>query len=68
VDRDKPRIVPYLKTDASHRDVDLSKEIAEYLRAFIDGRDGLLYSRPETVRHICTTISKPAGSQNGSKR
>lgn len=43
VDRDRPRIVPYLKTDASHHDVDLSKEIAEYLRAFVDGRDGLLF-------------------------
>lgn len=31
VDRDKPRIVPYLKTNALHRDVELSKEIAEYL-------------------------------------
>jgi integrase len=28
VDRDKPRIAPYLKTNASHRDVDLRKETA----------------------------------------
>ena len=33
--------MPYVKTDASHPDVDLTREIAEYLRAFIDGRDGL---------------------------
>jgi integrase len=35
VDRDKPRVVEYLKTDAGSREVDLSKEVAEYLRAFI---------------------------------
>lgn len=43
VDRDKPRIVLHVKTDASYRDVDLSTSVAEYLRAFIDGRNGLLF-------------------------
>jgi integrase len=43
VDRDRPRIVPHVKTDASWRDVDLSTPIAEYLRAFINGRNGLLF-------------------------
>jgi len=43
VDRDNPRIVLHVKTDASYRDVDLSKAVAEYLRAFIDGRNGLLF-------------------------
>jgi len=43
VDRATPRIVPYLKTDAGTREVDLSTEVAEYLRAFIDDKDGLLF-------------------------
>src|SRR5215470_5557972 len=44
VDRDKPIISKYLKTDAAHRDVDVSEKIAEYLRAFISGKDGLLFT------------------------
>jgi integrase len=43
VDRDSPRVVSYLKTDAAYREVDLSTPVAEYLRAFIDGKDGLLF-------------------------
>ena len=43
VDRETPRIVSYLKTDAAYREVDLSTSVAEYLRAFIDGKDGLLF-------------------------
>ena len=41
VDRDKPRIVEYLKTDAASREVDLSTQVAEYLRGFINDRKGL---------------------------
>jgi len=43
VDRDRPRIVSYLKTDAAYREVDLSTSVAEYLRSFINGKDGLLF-------------------------
>jgi integrase len=43
VHRRRPIIVPYLKTDAGSRDVDLNEEIAEYLRAFINGKNGLLF-------------------------
>jgi integrase len=43
VHRKKPVIVKYLKTDAACRDIDLSKQIAEYLRAFINGKDRLLF-------------------------
>ena len=43
VDRDRPRVVEYLKTDAGYREVDLSKQVAEYLRAYINGKDGLLF-------------------------
>ena len=43
VDRDTPRIVPYLKTDAGSRQIDLSTAVAAYLQGFIDGKDGLLF-------------------------
>lgn len=43
VDRDHPRIVEYLKTDAAHREVDVSEGIAIYLRAFLERKDGLLF-------------------------
>jgi len=34
VDRDTPRIIEYLKTDAGYREVEVSEEVAVYLRAF----------------------------------
>lgn len=43
VDRDRPRIVPYVKTDAGFREVDLCTVVGEYLRAFTSGKDGLLF-------------------------
>jgi integrase len=43
VHRKKPVIVKYLKTDAACRDIDLSKQIAEYLQEFISDKDGLLF-------------------------
>lgn len=43
VDRDTPRIVEYLKTDSSYREIDVSEEVAKYLRAFLEGKDGLLF-------------------------
>ena len=43
VDRDRPRIVKYLKTGAGLREVDLCKEVGEYLRASINRKDGLLF-------------------------
>ena len=43
VDRDHPRIVKYVKTDAGFREVDLCKAVGEYLQAFINRKDGLLF-------------------------
>jgi integrase len=43
VDRDTPRIVEYLKTDAACREIDVSEEVAVYLRAFLAGKEGLLF-------------------------
>jgi integrase len=43
VDRDTPRIVRYPKTNAASRQIDLYRSVAEYLRTFIDGKNGLLF-------------------------
>jgi integrase len=43
VDRDTPRIVRYLKTDAGTREIEVSTEVAEYLRGFISSKSGLLF-------------------------
>jgi len=43
VDRDHPRIVNYVKTDAGFREVDLCTAVGEYLQAFINHKDGLLF-------------------------
>ena len=42
VDKDRPRIVNYLKTDASWRQIDLHPDVADYLRKFMIGRSGLI--------------------------
>ena len=43
IDRDTPIIVEYVKTDASYREIDVSEDVAKYLRAFLEGKDGLLF-------------------------
>jgi len=43
VDRDTPRIVQYLKTDAGMREIEVSTEVAEYLRGFVSSKRGLLF-------------------------
>ncbi len=43
VDRDHPRIVMYVKTDAGFREVDLCTAVGEYLQAYINRKDGLLF-------------------------
>jgi integrase len=58
VDRDTPRIVKCLKTDAAYRDVDLHPDIAEYLQAFIDGKNGLLFTTREGTPHLHNNIEE----------
>ena len=43
VDRDHPRIVKYVKTDAGFREVDLCTAVGEYLQAFINHKNRLLF-------------------------
>jgi len=52
VDRDNPRIVNYLKTDSAYRQIDLSTRVAEYLRAFTSGRNGLLFQTRNGTPHL----------------
>jgi len=56
VDRDTPRIVKCLKTDAAYRDVDLHPDIAEYLQVFINGKNGLLFTTREGTPHLHNNI------------
>jgi integrase len=52
VDHDTPRIVEYVKTDASYREIDVSEEVAKYLRAFLEGKDGLLFQTRNSTPHL----------------
>ena len=61
VDRDRPRVVEYLKTDAGSREIDLSKQVAEstcehLLTARMD-----CCLRPETARLTYTTTLSNVG-------
>jgi integrase len=52
VDRNHPRIVTYLKTDAGFREVDLCTAVGEYLRAFINRKDGLLFQTRNSTPYL----------------
>jgi integrase len=58
VDRDTPRIVRYLKTDAGTREVDLSTEVAEYLRGFTNGKIGLLCDTRNGTPYLHNNLEK----------
>jgi hypothetical protein len=52
VDRDTPRIVRYLKTDACTREIEVSTEVAEFLRGFITGKSGLLFETRNSTPYL----------------
>jgi integrase len=56
VDRDMPRIVSYLKTDAAYRDVDLHPDVAEFLRRYIGDKRGLLFATRNGTPHLHNNI------------
>ena len=58
VHREKPLIVSYLKTDAVYRDIDLHPEVAECLRVFICGKDGLLFKTRNGTPHLHNNIEE----------
>jgi integrase len=58
VDRDHPRIVKYLKTDAGSREVDLSVEAAEYLRKYIGKTTGLLFKTRNNTPYLHNALEE----------
>ena len=52
VEKNHPRIVCYLKTDAAAREVDMHPDCAEYLRRFSTGKCGLLFSTENSTPHL----------------
>jgi len=58
VDRDHPRIVKYLKTDAGFREVDLCTAVGEYLRAFINRKDGLLFETRNGTPYLHNSLEQ----------
>ena len=58
VDRDHPRIVNYVKTDAGFREVDLCTAVGEYLQAFINRKDGLLFETQNGTPHLHILIDR----------
>jgi integrase len=50
--KDRPRIVSYLKTEAAYRQVDLHPDVAEFLRRFMTGKQGLLFPTKEGTPHL----------------
>lgn len=52
VDKDSPRIVKDLKTEAAKRQVDLHPDVAEYLRHYTSGKCGLLFRTANGTPHL----------------
>ena len=52
VEKNHPRIVRYLKTDAAAREVDLHPDVAEYLRRYAEGKSGLLFVTESGTPHL----------------
>ena len=58
VEKNHPRIVRYLKTDAAAREVDLHPDVAEYLRRYATGKSGLLFSTESGTPHLYGNLAR----------
>ena len=58
VDRDRPRIIKYLKTDAGFREVDLCTAVEKYLQAFINRKDGLLFETRNGTPYLHNSLEQ----------
>jgi integrase len=56
VAKDQPRIINYLKTDASYRQVDLSPRISAYLRTYVSHQKGLIFQTQRGTPHLYHNI------------
>jgi integrase len=52
VEKNRPRIVKYLKTSASKREIDLHPDIAEYLQRYAADKTGLLFHTENGTPHM----------------
>ena len=52
IQKDEPKVVTYLKTAASKRQVDLHPDIAEYLQRYAAGKTGLLFHTANGTPHL----------------
>jgi len=52
VEKDAPRIVAYVKNDASYREIDLHPDIAEFLQCYIAQKNGLLFHTRCDTPHL----------------
>jgi integrase len=58
VEKDSPRIVQHLKTNAAKREIDLHPDIAEYLRKYMTGKTGLLFHTTNGTPHLYGSLQK----------
>ncbi len=56
VDRDTPRLIKCLKTDAAYRDIDLHPDVAEFLRRYIGEKRELLFATRNGTPHLHNNI------------
>jgi integrase len=52
IQKDAPQVVRYLKTAAAKREVDLHRDIAEYLQRYAAGKTGLLFHTANGTPHL----------------
>jgi integrase len=52
IEKDRPQIVKYLKTNASKREIDLHPDVAEYLWQYAAGKSGLLFHTANGTPHL----------------
>src|SRR5262249_46474941 len=52
VEKDVPRIVRHLKTDAAEREIDLHPDIADYLRKYTTEKTGLLFKTSNKTPYL----------------
>jgi hypothetical protein len=56
VEKNCPRIVTYLKTDAAKREVDIHPDVAEYLQRYMTGKSGLLFHTASGTPHMYNNL------------
>jgi integrase len=53
-----PRIVHYVKTDASYRQVDLHTDVANYLRPYVSRKTGLVFHTKNHTPHLYGNLAE----------